>query len=446
MSDQRAPAPLRWQTLLIYAAPAMPLGMLGLPLLVILPNFWAGPMGMNLATVGFVLTLVRVMDAVFDPTIGRLSDMSRSRFGRRKPFIAFAIPVAVVGAVGLFFPPLHAGAVWLFIFNALVTWGWTMISLPYWAWGAELSDEYKERQRITSFREGGTIIGILISALAPVVLGITSPEGEAHLLVILTIGLATPFVLAALIMVPDPLPTQLEKPAGLAAALKVAAANAPFRKLIFAWLINGLANGLPAVLFLMICTQYLNAPAAQGPLLLVYFASGVLAVPLWLWLAVRIGKHRAWITSLLVTAFAFSFVPLVPHIGLWFFGLISVFTGSGLGADFTIPPAIQADVVDLDELQSGERRAGLFFAASTMAQKAGNALAVGIAFPLLQLVGFTTHAANGPFQKAALLIMYCGVPSALKLICALILRGFPLGEPEQHRLRAEISLRQTKAA
>ena len=79
MPTPRAAAPLRWQTLLTYAAPAMPLGMLGLPLLVILPNFWAGPMGMNLATVGFVLTLVRVMDAVFDPTIGRLSEPERKR-------------------------------------------------------------------------------------------------------------------------------------------------------------------------------------------------------------------------------------------------------------------------------------------------------------------------------------------------------------------------------
>jgi Na+/melibiose symporter-like transporter len=444
MSTQGAPRKLSLATLLTYAAPAMPLGMLGLPLLVILPNFWAGPMGMNLATVGFVLTLVRVMDAVFDPTVGRLSDMSRSRFGRRKPFIAVAIPVAVVGAVGLFFPPDHAGVIWLFVFNALVTWGWTMISLPYWAWGAELSPDYKERQRITSFREGGTIIGILVSAIAPVALGITDPAGEAHVLVILTIGLATPFVIAALLTVPDPLPKQLEKPVSLAAAIKVAAANAPFRKLIIAWLINGLANGLPAVLFLMVCAQYLGDPKAQGPLLLVYFAAGVLSVPLWWWLAVRIGKHRAWIVSLLVTAFAFSFVPLVPHIGIWFFALISVFTGSGLGADFTIPPAIQADVIDLDELRSGERRAGLFFAASTMAQKAGNALSVGLAYPLLQLAGFSTHAANGPFQKTALLIMYCGVPSLLKLICALILRGFPLGEHEQGRLRAEIIQREAQ--
>jgi Na+/melibiose symporter-like transporter len=437
-------ARLKRRTLLTYAAPALPLGMLGLPLLVILPNFWAGPMGMQLATVGFVLTAVRLLDAVVDPTIGRLSDMSRFAWGRRKPFIAIAIPVAVVGAVGLFFPPKTAGAAWLFIFNALVTWGWTMLSLPYWAWGAELSEDYRERQRITSFREGGTIIGILISAVAPVVLGITGPAGEAHLLVILTIGLAAPSVLAALILVPDPLPKRTEKPVGLGAALRVAAENAPFRRLIITWLLNGLANGLPAALFIMVCAQFLHNESAQGPLLLVYFASGVLAVPFWLWLAARIGKHQAWIVSLLVTAFAFSFVPLVPKVGIWFFGLISLFTGSGLGADFTIPPAIQADVIDLDELRSGERRAGLFFAASTMAQKAGNALAVGLAFPLLQLFRFSTHGGNGNLQIAVLLVMYCGVPSLLKLVCVVLLRGFPLDQAAQRRLRAEIAARSAQ--
>jgi Na+/melibiose symporter-like transporter len=413
--------------------------MLGLPLLVILPNFWAGTMGMKLATVGFVLTAVRGLDAVVDPAVGRFSDMCRSRFGRRKPFIAAAVPLAVIGAVGLFFPPANAGVAWLFVFNALVTWGWTTLSLPYWAWGAELSDDYKERQRITSFREGGTIIGILISAVAPVVLGITSPAGEAHLLVVMTIGLAAPFVLAALIVVPDKQPKRLNAPVRLIEALKMAAANRPFRKLICAWLLNGLANGLPSVLFLMVCAQFLHDPKAQGPLLLAYFGAGVLAVPFWLWLAGRIGKHRAWIISLLVTAFAFSFVPFVPHFGLWFFLLICLFTGAGLGADFTIPPAIQADVIDLDEARSGERRSGLFFAASTMAQKAGNALAVGIAFPLLQLAGFSMKGANGGMQIAALLALYCGLPSALKLLCAAILWGFQLDEAAQVKLRQDIA-------
>jgi Na+/melibiose symporter-like transporter len=206
-------------------------------------------------------------------------------------------------------------------------------------------------------------------------------------------------------------------------------------------LLNGLANGLPAVLFLMICSKFLGDPKAQDPLLLIYFGAGVLAVPFWLWLAGRIGKHQAWIMSLLVTAFAFSFVPLVPQIGLWFFGLISLFTGAGLGADFTIPPAIQADVIDLDEVRSGERRAGLFFAASTMAQKAGNALAVGIAYPLLQLAGFHVNGDNGLLQKSVLLALYCGLPSALKLACAAILWGFQLDRAMQVKLRQEIAAR-----
>lgn len=445
MSTASASGKLPLRTLLTYAAPAMPLGMLGLPLLVYLPDFWSSTMGMKFATVGLVLGLVRLLDVFVDPTIGRLSDTCKSRFGRRKPFVALAIPFAVIGAIGLFFPPAGSGAIWLFIFYALVTWGWTILSIPYWAWGAELSADYKERQRITSFREGGTILGILLAAVAPVVLGITSTAGGAQLLVIMTLALATPAILTALALVPDKQVASHDKPISLLNALRVAAANAPFRRLISAWLLNGLANGLPAALFLMVCDQALHDSNAHGPLLLIYFAAGVLSVPLWLWLAARIGKHQAWIVSLLVTAFAFSFVPLVPHIGIWFFGFISIFTGSGLGADFTIPPAIQADVVDLDELQSGERRAGLFFAASTMAQKAGNFLAVGIAYPILQFVGFNAHGPNGPFQIAALLIMYCGVPSFLKLVCALILRGFPLGEHEQTALRAQIIQRQAKA-
>jgi GPH family glycoside/pentoside/hexuronide:cation symporter len=169
--------------LLIYAAPALPLAMLGIPLLVFLPNFWSGPMGMSLGTFGAVVGFVRVFDVVVDPTIGRLSDLSRSRFGRRKPFIAAAIPIALIGAIGLFFPPAHAGWLWLLVFYALVTWGWTILSLPYYAWGSELSDNYRERQRITSFRDGGgTLIGIILSLTLPVILGITNVVGESHLL------------------------------------------------------------------------------------------------------------------------------------------------------------------------------------------------------------------------------------------------------------------------
>ena len=417
--------------------------MLGLPLLVILPDFWAHDIGVRLATVGYVLSAVRIFDVLIDPTIGRLSDLSRSRFGRRKPFIACAIPIAGVGTIGLFFPPHGAGALWLFITYGLVTWSWTALSLPYWAWGAELSDNYDERQRITSLREGGTIVGILISAAAPVILGITGNAGKVHLLAIITLALSVPLIIIALRFVPDRLPRRTAAPVRIKTALHVVWANRPFRRLILAWAVNGLANGLPAALFLLVIARVLHASKASGPILLVYFAAAIISVPLWQLLARARSKHFAWTIAMAVSGIAFIFVPVIRHLpdALILFAVISVFTGAGLGADFTIPPAIQADVVDVDEAQSGEQRAGLYFAAATMAQKAGNSLAPGIGFAVLQAFGFSANGPNSAMAIGALLVMYCMIPAALKIIAASLMWHFPLDRQHQAALRAEITAR-----
>ncbi|MBU6261319.1 MAG: MFS transporter, partial [Burkholderiales bacterium] len=134
--------------LLAYAAPAIPLALLGIPLTVYLPAMWTAPGRLSLAAVGAVFGAVRLLDVFTDPLIGRISD----RLGRRKPLIGAALIPLALGVVGLAFPPAHAGAIWLAAAFALVTLGWTMLSLPYQAWGAELSDDYAERARITGWR------------------------------------------------------------------------------------------------------------------------------------------------------------------------------------------------------------------------------------------------------------------------------------------------------
>ncbi len=272
-------------------------------------------------------------------------------------------------------------------------------------------------------------------------LGLTDPAGGLHVLAGLTLVLATPLVLLLLWYVPEA-SDGFRPPAGradLAEALRVAAANAPFRRLLAAWLLNGLANGLPAALFLLLCAQILQAPAASGGLLLAYFLAGIAGVPLWIALARRIGKHRAWSIAMIWVCLAFAFVPLLGPGDTGLFLAICLASGVGLGADLALPPAIQADVIDLDELQSGERRAGLFFAAWTMAQKAGNALAAGIAFPLLDLAGFRAEGPNGRVPLAALIALYCLLPIALKLGAVKLMWSFPLDEAEQRRIRAAIT-------
>jgi Na+/melibiose symporter-like transporter len=138
---------------------------------------------------------------------------------------------------------------------------------------------------------------------------------------------------------------------------------------------------------------------------------------------------------------AFAFVPLLGPGAVIPFALISLASGIGLGADLALPPAMQADVVDLDELESGEQRAGLYFAAWTMAQKAGQALAVGIAFPLLGWAGFQAQGPNTPAALAALVALYCGAPITLKLTAVTLMWRFPLGAAAQASIRARIAAR-----
>ncbi len=436
-----APGVLPLGRLLAYATPALPLALLGLPLNVHLPNFWAGAMGLSFGTVGLVLTLVRLMDVVVDPAIGRISDRWRTRIGRRRPPIVLALPLGLLGGAALFFPPAGAGALWLFGAYALLTLAWSLIALPWQAWGAELSGDYAERTRIVAWRETGTLLGIVLSAVLPAALGLVDPAVVLHVLALLCAALTVPAVAALLALVREPAAARTEVAPGLRESLRTAWANGPFRHLLAAWSVNGIANGLPAALFLLLCRHVLNDPAAAGPLLLAYFVAGIASVPLWTWMAARIGKHRAWCWAMLWTCAGFLPVLALGPGDTKAFLLICLVTGAGLGADLALPPAMQADVIDLDTLNHGEARAGLFFAAWTMAQKSGNALSVGVAFGVLQLIGFDATGENDGFHLRALAVLYCLVPVILKLAAIALMWRFPIDAAEQARIRTALALR-----
>jgi Na+/melibiose symporter-like transporter len=424
--------------LLAYAAPALPLAMMGLPLNVYLQAFWSGGMGLRLGLVGLVLTAVRFLDIVVDPWIGRTSDRLRGRFGRRKPFIAAALPVGVLGGWLLFAPAPGSGVVVLFAGYAGLTIAWSLISLPWQAWGAEMSPDYAERVRIAGWRETGTLLGVVASAILPVALSISDPGQALRAIGLTSFALAAPTIAVLLWRVPESGQASDAARAGIWAAIRTAAANRPFRLLLGAWTVNGISNGMPMALFLFICAQVLQAPEAVGPVLLVYFAMGILGVPAWGWVARRFGKHRAWAAAMAMSAIGFLPVLLLGPGDVPMFLAICVVTGFGLGADLALPPAMQADVIDLDELTAGENRAGLFFAAWTMAQKAGYAVGGFIGLGVLDLAGFRAAGPNGRTQIVALLVLYCLVPVLLKLGAVAMMWFYPLDAREQLRIRAAL--------
>lgn len=426
--------------LIAYGLPGLPVGALGVPLFIFLPTFYSQGVGLPLATVGAILLVARLWDVVTDPVIGALSDRTRSRFGRRRPWMLAAVPLVMLAVWMVFRPPEDAGAVHLLVWSLVLYLGWTMIQLPHGAWGAELSDDYDERSRIAGSREACVVIGTLLAAGTPVFLGIdgdVSPGAALGALAIALMVVLPVTIAAASAAVPDHR-TAAPNPLPWSESRRLLLRNRPFLRLIVAYLINGLANGLPATLFLLFVEHVLAAPERQGELLFVYFLCGILGVPFWLWVARRLGKHRTWCTAMIINAAIFAFVPLLGAGDATLFLAICVATGLCLGADLTLPSAIQADVVDVDTARGGGRRTGLYFAFWGMATKLALALAVGLAFGLLDVAGFEAAESNGEGPLLVLALLYAGLPVLLKAVAIALMWRFPLDRDAQVHLRTEI--------
>ena len=140
-------------SLIAYSLPSAPTSMLMMMLVVYLAPFYASEMGLELAAVGGIFFLARMFDAVSDPLVGNLSDQTRSKFGKRKPWIALGTPVLMVALYFFFQPPHGVSLTYLTVVAIVFYLSITVVQIPYLSWGAELSRDYNERIRINPLPE-----------------------------------------------------------------------------------------------------------------------------------------------------------------------------------------------------------------------------------------------------------------------------------------------------
>ena len=435
-------------TLLIYALPALPLAALTLPLYVIVPTYYSETLGVPLAAVAGALVAVRVFDAVNDPAIGWLSDRWRPSFGRRRAFFLASLPLTALAVLMLFWPPQGAGAAYLALWGCILSLGYTASILPFTAWGAELAGDYGERSRVAGFREGLTLVGTLAAIALPFGLGLDH-EGLSGLAVL---GIAVAVALIAfgivtVLSVPEPREYSVSR-IGFGEGLRQMARNGAFMRLITAFFVNGLANGIPATLFLYFVSARLDAPDMRGPLLFLYFLCGVAGVPVAVRVAAAIGKHRTWAMAMIACCAVFALAPFLPPGAVVAFALVSAATGFTLGFDLALPASMQADVIDVDTAASGEQRSGMYFAAWSLATKLSLALGVGIAFPLIGAFGFDPEVGADNDDRAlfALAATYAWLPVLFKLVAIALMWRFPIDEAAQRDRRAGIERRMEAAA
>lgn len=402
MSTDRASIPGRLSLpgLIAYSAPAVPLQMALIPLILFLPPYYSGLLGAEaLAAIGGIFFVARLWDAITDPLVGAFSDRTRLTLGRRRPWmLAGLIPMTVL-AVMLLQPPADIGPLYLTVCLALFYVFWTMVQVPYIAWGAELSPDYQERARIATFREGaGTVLGVVLALGTPFILsllGVIDPGGEGGLdlgpiLGVLAVALAILFpltILTACFIVPEPAADP--RPIDWRETISVVRRNKPFLRLLSAYFLVqcGFALFVSLVTFFIVAVLRLPGDLFL-PLVFLQHVVGLIAAPFWMPVIARLGKHRAYcviIAMLMIGLLALLLIPRESFVAaLIAFG----FVGLAVGAKFLLPPAIAADAIDYDTLKTGTAQAGAHMALLNLSNKLALAAPVGVVFPVLALTGF----------------------------------------------------------
>lgn len=412
-----------------YALLAWPLAMLGIPLYLYLPSFLYENWQVSLSLIGLVLMLSRVIDLVTDPLIGFWSDRVSQRVSRVSQ-IAMGSLLLITGSILLFWPIsswlINSPFIYLFVALFLTFLGWSLISVPYQAMVAELTDSKAQITRIITTREAIVVLGIVSVLSLPFILNLhpTDPALFHSLLALLSLGLIISLGVMKLFVQPHlHLPRRRHK-SGRKQLKLIWQQHRWSLRLMPIYFINSLANAIPATLFLLFVSYGLQLPEEAGLFLMIYFLSGLLALPAWFWLAQRYGKQQAWQISILLSIISFAGVFSLNPGDFYGYLIICILTGLSLGADMALPSAMQTDIAQrLSQTLNSVN--GLLFGLWGMLTKLALALAVGIMLPL---VDWLKMASDSPATQThdTLWLLYAGLPIVLKL--------FALYHLKNHRL------------
>jgi Na+/melibiose symporter-like transporter len=395
-----------------YGLLGLPLAFVALPLYVVLPNYYARELGMPLATLGALLLLARLLDALIDPWLGSVIDRWFAWGTARVLRVGgVAAVVLALGFAALFFPPVRGAALEAWALAALgVTYtAYSVLSISHQSWGARLGGDAVQRSRIVAWREGFALLGVLMASVLPVVAGL--PVSTAVFMLALLAGWlawrhAPQPVLAISVSLSMPVAVALWQPwlrPGFAALLAV-------------FMLSGIASAIPATLVLFFIQDLLQAPKhLEGVFLIAYFLTAALSMPLWLRAVARWGLRSSWLGGMMLSVAVFIWAATLGAGDIAAFVAVCALSGVALGADLTVPPALLAGLIQTNG-DHGTRE-GSYFGWWNFATKLNLALAAGLALPTLHALGYSPGV-RSPDALRALVAAYCVLPCALKLIAA----------------------------
>jgi GPH family glycoside/pentoside/hexuronide:cation symporter len=413
--------------------------------------FLTGVVGVRAGVASIAILIGKTWDYINDPLFGYISDHTRTRWGRRRPFLLFGpIPYAIIFALMWWRPPLQ-GEVALVIYYAVVYVFYdaaaTLIYMPYFALTPELTSDYDERTSLVSLRAFFSIFGSLLAFSLPemIVQGFT-PDHATYVLkmgLIFAVISAIPMYVVFFGTRERPEFMQQEQP-GLWQSIKDSVQNRPFIFGTIIYLFTWATVDILQTVLIFFITYVVMRESDTTVIMATIFIVAILALPLWTWISRHMNKRLAYIIGMLFfTAVLLVLINLTPTTPLSVILGLCVLAGIGVSAAHVIPWAIIPDAIEVGELKTGSRHEGTFYSLISLAQKVASSIAIPGAGLLLDLSGYIPNSTQQPASAIQGIRLLTGpIPAVMMFIGIVFAILYPLGREDYTQIARELEERR----
>jgi len=399
--------------------------------------------------------LGRSWDYINDPLIGYLSDRTRTRWGRRRPFLLFGfLPFGLAFAALWWRPPFaHPMALAAYYGFAYMLYdaAATFVYMPYFALTPELTSDYDERTSLTSYRMVFSILGGLTAFIAPLAIVGAMQPGNAGRVAMVGLGFGIASALPLLVTFfgtreRDAYATR-ERPA-LKASLQAAVHNRPFLFAVGVFLFTWTALEIVQGMLLFFLKYRLDLEGQSDLVAGTVFVMALVTVPLWEWASRHTDKRIAYVVGMLfLSAVIISMTVADRSWGLPLIYTLAGLAGIGVGAIHVLPWSMIPDAIEWDEVATGQRHEGVFYSLVTLLRKVASSISLPLTLLFLDWSGYVSNASVQPERAVRAIQLLIGpIPSVFLLGGIAFALLYPLSRGRHAELRAQLMEREVAAA
>ena len=442
-----------WYTKLFYGSADFGFAFVDSCVAILFAIFMTDIVGLPARMAALAIFIGKSWDYINDPIIGYLCDRTRTRWGRRRPFLLFGfIPFGLAFLMMWWIPPVanqwaltayYAAA--FFFFDTMVT----VVTMPYFALTPELTQDYDERTSLTSYRMAFSLIGGLVAFVIPLeIIGETIPANadRAFMMGMIFAVVASLPILLTFFGTREKAEYIAQKQPSLRESVQAARKNRPFifamGIFLFTWTAMSIIENQ-----LFYFLEYAMGMEEEAPIVAgVVFVTAIIVLPFWAWASKKTDKRKSYIFGMLflsVVMVTLIFIP--PSLGLTMVLVLAAFAGVGVSAIHVLTWAMIPDAIEVDELESGARHEGMFYALVTLFRKVATSIALPLVLLLLDASHFIPNSADQPREAVNAIRFMMGPLPSLFLFGGIAFAIFYPLSREAHRETREKIMARTAA-